>query len=264
MNQDQVKEKLLLLDEATEDFRVIFSGKKSRKVDGLYLPDTREIIIHNKNHETDGELMYTAIHEFAHHIHFTTSSVPVSTKAHTVRFWNILHTLLFKAEESGIYRNIFTANPEFVALTKTIKEEFLYKNGLLMKEFGGLLARARELCDKYHASFTDYIDRILSLPRTNARSCIKVHAYNIDPRIGFENMKTVAGIASEEIRAKAERAFLDGQSPDMVKVQWKSREEHDDPLINLKKEKMQIEKRITLLSQRLKEVVKRINEWDNG
>jgi hypothetical protein len=264
MNQQQVKEQLLLLDKPTEDFKVIFSGKKSRKVDGLYHPETQEIIIHNKNHETDDQLMYTAIHEFAHHVQFTTSPVPVSVKAHTVRFWHILHNLLFKAEELGIYRNIFTTNEEFIALTKKIKEEFILENGLLMKEFGRLLMEARTLCDKYHASFTDYIDRILNLPRSSVRSCIKIHAYNINPKLGFENMKTLAGIASEEQRAKAEEAFLNGQSPDMVKMQWKSREEPDEPLQKLKKEKIQIEKRIALLSNRLKEIVKRINEYNEG
>ena len=48
MNQDQLKTKL---DEYTEnkDFTVIFSGKTSKKVDGLYHPEKQEIIIHNKN-----------------------------------------------------------------------------------------------------------------------------------------------------------------------------------------------------------------------
>ena len=46
MNQTQVKELLLQLKEDVEEFSVIFSGKKSKKVDGLYKPDSREIIIH--------------------------------------------------------------------------------------------------------------------------------------------------------------------------------------------------------------------------
>jgi len=62
MNQDQVKELLLTLDKNVPDFSVIFSGKMSGKVDGLYYPDRREIIIHNKNFEEDGQLIYTAIH----------------------------------------------------------------------------------------------------------------------------------------------------------------------------------------------------------
>ena len=68
MNQDQVKEILLRLNEDVEEFFVIFSGKQSNKVNGLYHPDTREIILHNRNFENDQLLMYTAIHEFAHHV----------------------------------------------------------------------------------------------------------------------------------------------------------------------------------------------------
>ncbi|MCK4514270.1 MAG: hypothetical protein KAU31_03380, partial [Spirochaetaceae bacterium] len=71
MNQDQVKEQLLRLEDDTEEFFLIFSGKRSKKANGLYHPDTREIILHNRNFESDTALMYTAIHEFAHHIHFT-------------------------------------------------------------------------------------------------------------------------------------------------------------------------------------------------
>jgi hypothetical protein len=36
MNQEQVKEKLFQLNKNVEDFSLLFSGKKSRKVNGLY------------------------------------------------------------------------------------------------------------------------------------------------------------------------------------------------------------------------------------
>ena len=49
MNQDQVKEKLLEIESDVQDFKVILSGKKSKKVNGLYNPEKMEIIIHNKN-----------------------------------------------------------------------------------------------------------------------------------------------------------------------------------------------------------------------
>ena len=76
MNQQQVVERLLELDNDVEDFIVTFTGKKSKKVDGLYKPGNKEIILHNKNFSDDNSLIYTAIHEFAHHIQFTRSSSP--------------------------------------------------------------------------------------------------------------------------------------------------------------------------------------------
>ena len=70
MNQDQTKALLLQLEPQAPAFELIFSGKSSKKVNGLYKPETREILLHNKNFASDEELIYTAIHEFAHHLHF--------------------------------------------------------------------------------------------------------------------------------------------------------------------------------------------------
>ena len=67
MNQDQLADKLRTLADVPP-FTLVFSGKKSKKVDGLYKPAEREILIHNKNMSGDSDLIYTAIHEFAHHI----------------------------------------------------------------------------------------------------------------------------------------------------------------------------------------------------
>ena len=58
---EQIKKALLSLRKTEHDFSVILSGKKSRKVHGLYKPDTREIVIHNRNFKNDNEMMYTAI-----------------------------------------------------------------------------------------------------------------------------------------------------------------------------------------------------------
>jgi hypothetical protein len=77
MNQDQVKEKLLKLYDCKEEFSVIFSGKKSGKVNGIYKSFEREIVIHNKNFVDDSGdqnemlLMFTAIHELTHHVLMT-------------------------------------------------------------------------------------------------------------------------------------------------------------------------------------------------
>jgi hypothetical protein len=264
MNQQQVKEKLMELNSEVPDFAVIFTGKKSRKVDGLYRPESKEILIHNKNHENDNQIMYTAIHEFAHHIHFSTSAVPISTRAHTISYWNIFHTLLYQAEELGIYKNIFNTNGEFLTLTRKIRQEILVKNGHLMIEFGSLLREARALCEKYKVSFTDYLDRILNVPRASARSIIKVHSLNINPEIGYENMKTVSAIHDEMEREQAVEAFLAGHSPDMVKMRFKNKPEENNPIATLEKEKKSIQKRITSLTVKLQEIEKRIKELSHS
>jgi hypothetical protein len=227
MNQEQVKTQLLQLKETTEDFLVTFSGKSSKKVDGLYHPENREIIIHNKNFEDDNALLYTAIHEFTHHLQFTESAVPVSARTHTNHFWNMFHNLLFLAEDKGIYRNVFKTDPKFVELTKKIKENFVNVDARLMKDFGKFLLEAFELCFENHLSFDDYVDRELQLHRNTAKTLIKIHTNDINPEIGYENMKTVANIRGNTEREQAESAFLEGRTPDMVRAELRVQENPD-------------------------------------
>ncbi len=262
MNQDQVKQKLLKLDPSVEDFTVTFTGKKSKRVDGLYKPDTREILIHNDNFTSDGPLMYTAIHEFAHHVQFTRSTLPVSSKAHTAHFWNIFHNLLIDAEKRGIYRNVFHEDERFAALTKKIKENFIAPNGELIREFGALLMEAHDLCVRHHASFEDYVDRELGLHRSAARSMMKISSREVDPRLGYENMRTVASIRDEDTSRAAEKAFLEGDSPDMVKAQYASRPKPDSPLKQLYVERDRLEKSLDTLTKKLAEIERRINDFE--
>jgi hypothetical protein len=260
MNQEQVKEKLLQLDRNAGDFAVIFSGKTSKKVDGLYYPDRKEIIIHNKNFTDDSQLLYTAIHEFAHHLHHTRSAIPVSARAHTNRFWDIFHKLLFLAEEKIIYVNIFKNDKRFVELTKKIRSNYLVQNGALMKELGGLLEQAEALCREHNACFDDYVDRELLLHRTAARMLMKIHSMGISPKIGYENMKTVAGIRDDSARAGAEEAFAGGMTPDMVKAEYASRNKSDETLAVLLEERDRVERSIDSLTKKLAKLERRIGE----
>jgi hypothetical protein len=264
MNQDQVKEQLLRLDEDVEEFAVIFTGKKSKKANGLYYPDTREIIIHNHNFDDDNALIYTAIHEFAHHVHFTRSPVPVGNRAHTIEFRNILHELLERAEELGIYRNVFRTNAEFMALTYRIRRDFLGPNGELMKRFGEALIEAQRLCERHNARFEDYVERVLGLNTRSANTMIKTHTYDISPKIGYENMATVAGIADPEKRKLAEEAFAGGKSPDRVKAMIRENPERADPepRERLVKEKRRLERTIESLQEKLRTVEDRLERFE--
>jgi len=258
VNRDQLKAKLLGLRKTVEHFDVIFSGKKSRKVDGLYKPASREIILHTGNFTSDDELVYTAIHEYAHHLQFTGSAVPVSAKAHTTAFWSLFHELLFEAERTGLYRSPFEGIPEFAALTREIREKFLATSGSLMKELGRLLVRAHELCERHGTSFGDYVDRVLGLPRTSAQVIMKAHRQDLDPRVGFENMRTLTGIRDDGDRAKAQAALLAGRTPDMVKTAFVARPKPKDPRAELEEERSRIRRTIKRLQERLKEIDQRL------
>ncbi|HVO40968.1 MAG TPA: hypothetical protein VMV03_18205, partial [Spirochaetia bacterium] len=221
---------------------------------------TREIVIHNRNFTNDNQMMYTAIHEYAHHIQFTTSATPISVRTHTTSFWNLFHTLLFEAEEKGIYRNPFDEIDELGELAKRIREKFLAASGSLMKELGKLLIQAHNLCEKHGTSFSDYLDRVLSLPRTSAQLIMKAHTLDLDPRVGFENMRSLAAIRDDGERGRAQAELLNGHTPDMVKARYAERRAPRDPREALLKERERLERMIERLRKRLQEVERRIEE----
>jgi len=261
MNQEKIKNLLLKIADAPLEFSVILSGKKSRKVNGLYKTDTREIILHNRNftNDTNGEnlLLYTAIHEYAHHLHACSRGGNLSSRAHTSEFWAIFHELLDKAEKKNIYQNVLTSSPELEKLTDQIKRKFLEENGNLVKELGRYLIKARELCEKIGGRFEDYVDRVLRIPKLAAQTAIKMYEYDINPSIGADNMRYVAGIRDEDERAAAQKALLSGKSPDSVKTARKNQNSsalEQDAKQRLEKEKSRLEKTIVSLRTRLKEV----------
>lgn len=256
MNQDQVKELLLQLEPEVEEFAVIFSGKTSKKVHGLYHPDTREIIIHNRNFNSDSALMYTAIHEFAHHIHFTTSDSPVTNRAHTTAFRSIFHQLLQKAEQMSIYENTLDKIDELRNLADSMRRQFIAANGELMKDFGHALMEAEKLCRKHNARFEDFVERVLQLPKSTATTLMKVKAMDLPADLGFENMKTLASVRNKQARGEAIQAFREGFSPDMVKqgIRENTPTRQQDPQKRLESEKRRIEKSMDSLKTRLVEI----------
>ena len=266
MNQDQIKALLLKLADAPEDFSVVLTGKMSRKVDGLYRHETRELLIHNRNHKTEHDLLHTAIHEYAHHLQYCESAVPLSGRVHSSRFWAIFHGLLYKAEEMGLYKSLFESVPELRKITAKV-HALSAENGTLMKQLGELLGQARELCARHDADFGDYLDRALRMPRAMAGAAQAVAKLDLDPRVGFENMKTLARIPQAAARAAAEKGLLERESPEMVRDRYaapagsagpQGKGSRPDPAAALRTEKKRIERTISHLQERLAEVESRL------
>ena len=253
MNQDQVKEILLQLNEDVEEFFVIFSGKSSKKVNGLYHPDTREIILHNKNFENEMLLLYTAIHEFAHHVHITQSPIPVGSRAHTIEFRRIFHDLLNIAEQKGVIRNVFEADRDFAVLTEAIKKNMIGPQGELARKLGESFLQAQALCEQKGYRFEDYIERVLQFDTSTARTLMKANNYNLPASLGYENMKLVASVADADNREELQASILAGNSRDTAKFTIKKPEDQD-PMTKLIKEKKRIEKTIDSLTKKLEQV----------
>ncbi len=258
MNQDQTRELLLRVRQCTSDFTVVFSGKKSSKVNGLYMPGDRQILLHNKNFDNDNQLVYTALHEYAHHLHAESRGGDLSPRAHGPDFWAIFHSLLEDAEKKGLYRNIFEEESDFESLAQRIRGEFLAENGKLMKALGSLMIEAEALCRKHGARFEDFIDRVLGMSRITARSTMKFAAWDVNPDLGYDSMKILAGIRDPAKRGEAERSLIAGKSPDSVKAALRKKEDEDDPRDFLQKERQRLEKTIETLKQRLKDIESKI------
>jgi len=262
---NKLKSKLLSIEDAPLEFSLIFSGKKSKKVNGLYKPASREIIIHNRNFQNDDSgqnlLLYTAIHEYAHHLHACSRGGTLSPRAHSPEFWAIFHELLEKAEKKKIYSDVFAVSPELLKLTDVIRSKYLKNNGELVKEMGKHLIKAHDLCTGIGVRFEDYVDRMLRIPRTAANMAMKMFEYDIASEVGADNMRFLAGIRDGEERKAAETALIKGKSPDSVKVQVRNKEKEDaDPVTILEKEKLRLERTIATLNKRLDEVKKELRD----
>jgi hypothetical protein len=264
MNQDQVKLRLLDIAEPKTEFSLIFSGKESDVVNGLYKSATREIVIHNRNFDSDDQLMYTAIHEYAHHLHCERKGGLASGRAHTNEFWGIFHDLLVEAEAKGHYRNVFDAVPEFVELTRRIRASCIAENGKVMLEFGRLMIEAQELCRRHKARFEDYVDRALGVPRSTAASAARAAAFDVDPGVGWDGMRMAAGIRDPDARAAALDALRGGASPASVKARFAAAPPPEDAAERLVKEKERLERTIRNLRDRLAEVERALAGLDEG
>ncbi|MGP1438756.1 MAG: hypothetical protein ACTTKH_06765 [Treponema sp.] len=259
MNQDKVKNILLQIEDTKLDFSLIFSGKASKKVNGLYKPNEREIILHNKNFANDNELIYTAIHEYTHHKICELEGISHSKRQHTTKFWSMFHRLLGIAEEKGFYKIGMEEGTELEEITKRIRDVLMVQDGHLMKELGGLLIKARKLCKEAHVRYEDYIDRVLKLPRSTATSMEKMYAFDVDPSIGYDAMKSVANITNSEKRKEAEALYTSDNSPAIVKTRLNNKKEEDERT-TLEKERNRLERTIETMQIRLEEVNNRLIE----
>lgn len=260
MNQDRALAILLDTEPSPAPFSLVFSGKANDKVNGLYKPDKAEIVIHNHNFESDDQLIYTALHEYAHHLHHCRRGGLSQARSHTNEFWAIFHDLLLKAEAKGHYRNPYETEPEFLDLTSRIRESCIRANGEIMLEFGRLLARAAELCAQHRTRFEDYVDRVLGIPRQTATAAVAARAADIDPSIGWDGMKFATSFRDPEIRTQAVEALRSGASPAAVKGMFAAPDAEEDPSDRLMREKDKLERSIRSMTARLEEIERRLSE----
>ena len=256
MNQDIVKKNLLKLHDCKEDFTLIFSGKKSRKVNGLYHWEKHEIIIHNRNFHKDAGginddgIFFTAMHELAHHIQYTEHKQK-SVKAHTQLFYAILDDLADKAEKKGLYKiNISKNTQKLIDEARNISIEIAE----LQKRLGTVIRTLYEKCEQEGLRFEDIIERKAQISRQTMKRSEKASSLNLPDDIGIDIQEAAIKERDEEKREAIIHAGQNGKSIAQAKRATAAPVDQEDETVSLVKEKRRIERTIESLKRRLEEV----------
>jgi hypothetical protein len=260
MNQDMVKEKLDKLHNSTVTYTVIFSGKKSNKVNGLYKPLTCEIIIHNKNFVRDGELdennlMFTAIHEVAHHVVHTVHGKK-GGRAHTALFWSTFYDLLDKSESLGIYHaEIDTETQQLIDEARDISIEIAG----LQRKLGGVLVRLEDVCQQTGLRREDLFERKAQIAKQTAK--VAIAAYNMNEEgLGVDLQTEAAKQKDDDKRSIILGTGREGKAIVQAKSATTAPARNPDETVSLIKEKRRIERTIESLTHRLEELNEQLKE----
>lgn len=255
MNQDEAKKALIDLRPPKVDFTLIYSGKESHQVNGLYKPASHEIILHNRNFKSDNALFYTAMHEYAHHI-MVTEHGATGSRSHTNAFWATLHELANIAEAKGLY--VRPAKVKEVATVNATITDLIRQSGEIMKAIGRALVEAQAACAKNGVRFEDYVQRDLKQTLPWAKACMLAAGYDLPAELGAENMKTAAAIKNDDER-DAVVVSLEGElSPQQVKAARTSTKEPEDRVERLKMERERIAHSVEHLLERQRELEREI------
>ena len=255
MNHDEVKEKLLKLRDCKEEYTVLFSGNKSKRVNGLYDPNHRDIIIHNQNFNRDEAgnhaLFYTAMHELAHHIQYTENHKG-KTKGHTQGFYAILDDLVDKAEELGIYAMpISPATQDLIDEARSISQEI----AALQKRLGRIMIDLQSRCDEEGIRMEDVAARKIQMSKKTLERSVQAHNLNVPDEVGIDIQNAAITARDAETREAIVQAGMDGQSVAQAKraTAFAAPAEEDETL-SLVKEKRRLERSIEHLTRRLEAV----------
>jgi hypothetical protein len=248
LTNETIKESLLKLYPCKEDFTVVMSGKMSKKVNGLYVPETHEILLHNKNFTTDNALMYTAIHEFTHHVLLTEKGVK-TTKCHSGIFWSLFYDFIDVAIKSGIYtRERSEATQQLIEEAKQLQKELLE----VQKNLGNLLQKINKSCEENGERQEDVFESDLQLSRKKAKELMSMSASNTY----FSDEVTMTVLTAKDV-IEAKKAAAAGKTVEQVKAIAKRATAPDDDLESpesLAREKKRLECTITKLQDRLVQV----------
>ncbi len=229
MKNEEIKTNLQKLFNCKEDFTVTQTGKKSNKVNGLYKPATHEIFLHNRNFNTENELMYTAVHEFTHH--YLTTEKGDKSGRHNGLFWATFYDFLEKAITLGFYE-------------RTRSEE------------------TQKLIDEAK-QIQKAIEHDLQITCNKVKEYLKMR--NSETK-SDEMAKVINSAKDMMIKAAAQKAADEGKTVEQVKQIAKAKPVDDDleSLESLRREEKRLETTIERLNDRLVQVQETLRSMTGG
>lgn len=244
MTNEEIKKKLEMLQRSDEDFTVVQTGKANAKVNGVYKVEEREIVLNNKNFSNDNALMFTAIHEYAHHV------LRDEKGGHTQRFWAVFYDMVDAAVEKGIYSR--ERSEQVNRLTEEIKK-MQAEISAMQKKMGEKIRELYDAAGQGGERFEDIIEHDCQMTLSKSKTMLNMAA---GPDGYTDEMaKAVAKVNNYGKQQDALEAVAAGKTVYQVKETGKSggkqdkQEEHKYE--KLVKEKKRIEKIIGELEQRL-------------
>jgi len=255
MNNEQIKELLISLEDTDKDFSVIQSGKESKKINGLYKSDSFEIIIHNNNFTTENQLIYTAIHEYTHHLiscKYKNKGENLPAKSHSTEFWAKFDDLLEIAVSKNLYKRERSESlSTLISEAKEIDKEIVK----LQKKLGLLLREIQKKSDEENVRYEDVITHDLNMTRTTAKKCVESNFVNSD--CGQSELETILKTNSKN-RMEVELSISNGKTINQAKHN-STQSKESNPIDKLSKEKNRLEKTINQLQQRLEIVMEQLS-----
>lgn len=256
MNENFVKENLQKIHKCKKDFSVAFTGKKSKSIFGFYKFAEKIIFIHNRNFTDSNMLMYTAIHELAHHVCATEKGMSSSVKHHTKLFWATFDDLIEEAVKKKIY--LRQRKSEIEELVKEA-HEIDVKIAHLRRDLGAVLRRLQDACKKNMVRVEDVISHDLLLSKASFNSSVKASLLNLDDSCG-QDLQNVA-IKAKTSEQALQALQLASQGKTIAQLQYgmgAPKKQAHDKSENLHIEKRRLERTISTLKIRLDEVCEKI------
>ena len=157
IDEQRIKDILLSIKSTEKDFFIVIKNKSNFHCNGNYNRSTNRITLYLLNHNSINRLIYTAIHEYAHHL-------MDKWVGHKTEFWEFFFELLEIAERKELYKCNINNNENLKKITTIIKHNNLVKNKKIFeKDLRSIFHIIYKLCEEIDIDFQYYTVKYLEM-----------------------------------------------------------------------------------------------------